>query len=203
MPGVSAAIAGTRMQLARPCSICAAIAGTRVGNRPIITALTAKAAKAQPISNRRLGSVSINMPAGSWPIMPEIVPTLSTSPISRCDRPDSVSQTETNGPKPVCTAASRKLSALSAIRLWRDVVKRSAAGRKKHGALPQIPLRDSRPLEPFPLRDAHPRALPLARFGAAPHASSCLRRYVTLHLLLATRASKSRTETRPALRPTL
>ncbi len=82
---VTAATAGTSMQLATPCSTSAPITGTSEGNSASSTALPMTASSATSVAPRFQGLASIAAPAGIWQAIVTIEPTPSAMPIWAAD----------------------------------------------------------------------------------------------------------------------
>src|SRR6478735_3969246 len=112
-----AAMAGTSMQLAKPCSTSAANTGTNVGLAARKSALAMIATIADAAANFLLRIASTSAPAGSWLAIALIVPTESIRPISPCVHLLAARYEAMKGPKPVCTLATKKFSQSSARRL--------------------------------------------------------------------------------------
>src|ERR1700722_3055274 len=75
------------------------------------------AATATPATTRSDFAASTNAPPGIWPIKETKPAADKTSPMSTCVQRCVVRKTETNGPKPVCTSATKKMNQSSPRRL--------------------------------------------------------------------------------------
>src|SRR6185312_677760 len=131
-------MAGATMQLARACSTCASQTGPRVGSQAIITEDSAIAISATAVAPRLRCTASTSQPAGNWPSNATNVPMLSATPMSVWLQPCWISQTEKNGPNPVCTAAVKKFRPLRPRRLGCDSMRaegrRCGTGAPWHGS---------------------------------------------------------------------
>src|SRR6516164_2768795 len=100
-----------------PCKTLAAKTDEKLGDNARIKAAKATTLLAAPTNARLDWTRSRSSPAGSWVSRPATPPAVRTKPMLAGSQPRSARWIATNGPKPACSPARKKLSRSSARRL--------------------------------------------------------------------------------------